>query len=197
MKKIGILLKDTNNKMIIYNNIINYLSNYDILLIGIIINDNYDFNKIRELINLCDGFILIGSNNNKINNVIKYLYDIDKPTLAIGLGMQEMVRAFNGTVELLDNNLHKNNNKYSHKINIKKDSILENIIGKNKIYVNSNHTFYVKETIFTVSSYSDDFIIESIEDKNKIFFVGVQWNPEFLEKDINSKLLFNYFIDRC
>ena len=173
MKKIGILLKDTNNKMIIYNNIINYLSNYDILLIGIIINDNYDFNKIRELINLCDGFILIGSNNNKINNVIKYLYDIDKPTLAIGLGMQEMVRAFNGTVELLDNNL------------------------QNKIYVNSNHTFYVKETIFTVSSYSDDFIIESIEDKNKIFFVGVQWNPEFLEKDINSKLLFNYFIDRC
>ena len=35
----------------------------------------------------------------------------------------------------------------------------------------------------------------SVEDKNKKFFVGVQWHPEDLD-DENSDKLFNYFINK-
>lgn len=44
-------------------------------------------------------------------------------------------------------------------------------------------------------AYSEDGIIEAIEDKNKRFFIGVQWHPESLMEDRYSDKLFSYFIE--
>ena len=43
-------------------------------------------------------------------------------------------------------------------------------------------------------AYSEDNILEAVEDKNKKFFLGIQWHPESLLEDIYSKRLFDYFI---
>ena len=45
-------------------------------------------------------------------------------------------------------------------------------------------------------AYSEDNILEAIEDKNKKFFLGIQWHPESLLEDIYSKRLFDYFIEK-
>ena len=47
-------------------------------------------------------------------------------------------------------------------------------------------------------SISDDDVIEAIEDKNKDFFLGVQWHPEtMITYDKLQQELFNYFVNIC
>lgn len=197
MKKIGILLREKDDYLSINKDIIDYLLEYDVSLIGIIITN--DFNKTMNIVSICDGIILPGGNveNEEVIRLVKYLYDINKPTFGICLGMQDIAKAFVGSVEKLDTEFHNNINNYVHNINIKKDTLLYKILGTNHILVNSRHSYYVKDTNLNISAYSDDYIIEAIEDKNKKFFLGVQWHPEGLKKDINSKLLIDYFINMC
>ena len=45
-----------------------------------------------------------------------------------------------------------------------------------------------------ISATSEDNIPEAIEDKNKRFFIGVQWHPESLVDDVYSNRLFTAFI---
>lgn len=90
---------------------------------------------------------------------------------------------------------HRNESNYSHIINIDKDTLLYEIIGKEIIEVNSLHSFCIPNTKLHISARSDDSIIEAIEDKNKTFFLGVQWHPELLD-DENTDKLFNYFINK-
>ena len=109
MKKIGIILHDEviNNKTykILNTDFIKYLSNYDVVIIGIIYDEETDINKILEQINICDGIIIPGGNiySDIDKRIARYLYDIDKPTLGICLGMQIMGEALGGKIEILDN----------------------------------------------------------------------------------------------
>ena len=50
------------------------------------------------------------------------------------------------------------------------------------------------DTTLTCVAYSEDKVLEAIEDSSKKFFIGVQWHPESLMEDENSKKLFDYFI---
>ena len=90
---------------------------------------------------------------------------------------------------------HQNGSNYSHFINIDKDTLLYNIIGKEKVEVNSLHSFCVPDTKLCISARSDDETIEAIEDKRKKFFLGVQWHPELLD-DENTDKFFTYFISK-
>ena len=60
-----------------------------------------DFENDKEfdtnLIEKCDGIILPGgkTRHELDNKIVKYLYEIDKPTLGICLGMQLMCMTFN------------------------------------------------------------------------------------------------------
>ena len=116
------------------------------------------------------------------------MYEKYIPVLGICLGMQTMAYLFNGKFDKIDN--HNSLEKYVHNINIDKNSKLYKIIRKNKIMVNSRHNECITNTDLNVSSYSN--VIESIEDINKKFFIGVQWHPESL-MDENSKNLFESF----
>ena len=112
--------------------------------------------------------------------------------------MQTISYLFGGNIKKLNNLSHYTLDKYVHKVNIKKNSKLYEIINKQIINVNSRHKYYVTNTNLDVVAYSDDNIIEAIEDKNKKFFIGVEWHPEsMIEYDILENKLFSYFIECC
>lgn len=78
---------------------------------------------------------------------------------------------------------------------IKENSKLYEILSSEKIKVNSRHRKCIKETKLDCVAYSEDGIIEALEDKKKRFFIGVQWHPECLINDEFSKKLFDAFIE--
>lgn len=192
---IGIIGRKNDDKITFNQEIINVIYKYNHIPLGLIVNfDNnpkLEFNKIKNLIDICDGFILQGgSDYYEIDLlIIKYLYDKNIPTLGICLGMQAMAMAFDGS--MADINNHKSLDKYVHYVKIINNSKLHKIINKNKILVNSRHKSYIKNTNLKTVALSNN-IIEAIEDESKNFFIGVQWHPESL-MDNNSILLFISF----
>ena len=189
---IGIIGRLNDDKITYNKEIIDIIYKYNCLPICISLQFiDKELNKVKQLIDMCDGFILQGGNEfyNSDLEIIKYLYDNDIPTLGICLGMQTMASLFNGKMDKIDN--HYSLDKYVHTIYINDKSKLFNIINKNKILVNSRHKYYITNTDLSVSSYSD--VIESIEDNNKKFFIGVQWHPESIMDENSEKLFKNFF----
>ena len=200
MKTVGIFTRidNFNNKEIHYvpSDVFYKLkNNVNVIFIPFGIEDTFD--SIVDSLNFCDGIILPGGDDiYPIEiDVCKYLYEKNIPLLGICLGMQTMACAMGGLLDRLPNLNHKTNEIYAHKVKIKRDTKLYNLIRKKEIIVNSRHKDYVATcSSLKVSAKSDDGIIEAIEAKNKTFFIGVQWHPENLE-DENSKRLFKYFIN--
>ncbi len=197
MKCIGIIGRE-NDGIKFNQEIINVIYEFGYTPIGIIVDfkkdSNLVFNSIKELIDMCDGFILQGGNEYfEIDKLItKYLYNKNIPTLGICLGMQTMAMTFNGQMGAIAS--HLSNEKYVHDIEIDSNSYLYSIIGKDKILVNSRHKDSIIKTNLNISAKKD--IIEAIEDKDKHFFIGVQWHPESL-MDEESYKLFNEFFKKC
>ena len=157
--------------------------------IPLVINNLY----FNDYLDICDGFILQGGDDIDKNNlnIIKVLFDRDIPLLGICLGMQEMGICYNGIEFEVENHLNTN-----HDIIINKNSLLYDIVKADKIRVNSRHKWCIKETNLYVSAKDKNNLIEAIEGKNKLFFLGMQWHPENLD-DIYSKRIFTYFVKAC
>lgn len=184
---------ENHNINIIYNDIVRAIESNGGIAIGIILNSNY-----KELINICDGIIFQGGDDFEKYDfeALKYIYDMDKPVLGICLGMQLMGMLFNGS--MIDINNHKKKLNYVHEVKIKRNTKLYNIFKTGIIKVNSRHNSIIKNTKLEISGLSQDGHIESIEDNNKKFFVGVQWHPEsMLEYDDKQNNLFKLFIKSC
>ena len=206
MKKIGIILRDYTSKsgntlLGIRKDLITYLRNYDIQISCIPIcfsnNDFDEFERVVKGILECDGIILPGGPNEyEIDlKIAKFLHEQNIPTLGICLGMQIMSLAFDGDIERLDKNFHQSKNEYVHKVKIKTNSKLYEILGTNEIIVNSRHSEHITTTDLSITAISDDLVIEAVEDASKAFYIGVQWHPESLVNDEYSKKLFDYFIN--
>lgn len=199
MKKIAIFTRKEvlNNKEILYIPKAVYDKFFKkVLIIVIPFDDNENYINKLSLLDDINGVILVGGDDiYKFEyDLVKYLYNNDIPTLGICLGMQTMATAINGILGQLNNLEHKSGKKYVHYIDINEDSLLYNIIGKKQILVNSRHKDYVIKTSLTVGATCNG-IIEEVEDKNKKFFIGVQWHPENLD-DENTHKLFDYFINK-
>lgn len=199
MKKIAIFTRKEvlNNKEILYIPKAVYDKFFKkVLIIVIPFDDNENYINKLSLLDDINGVILVGGDDiYKFEyDLVKYLYNNDIPTLGICLGMQTMATAINGILGQLNNLEHKSKKKYVHYIDINEDSLLYNIIGKKQILVNSRHKDYVIKTSLTVGATCNG-IIEEVEDKNKKFFIGVQWHPENLD-DENTHKLFDYFINK-
>lgn len=206
MKKIGILLRDyksfSNNPLFaIRDDLIMFLRQYPIETICIPIcfenNEFEEYERVVGQIKSCDGIILPGGQNHyEIDlKIAKFLNEANIPTLGLCLGMQIMALAFNGDIDNLPNNSHLKKDKYVHKVKINTNSTLYNIIGENILNVNSRHSEYITTTDLKIIAISDDLIIEAVEDPTKKFYIGVQWHPESITDDINSKKLFDCFIN--
>lgn len=198
MTLIGIISREgkynNNETYVTYKNICRALFYYKAYPICIP-NDEENFEKIKKIINICDGIVLQGGE--QITDfdlkIVKYLYDVNIPTLGICLGMQQMAKLFNG--KIYKTNKHNLSSKYVHYVKINKNSLLYKILNKTAILVNSKHNDIVIKTDLMSSGFSD-YIIEAVEDKNKTFFLGVQWHPEVIFDD-NSCKLFEAFLLAC
>ncbi len=104
MKTVGIILREWTadvRKIHFYGvrrDLIEFLRGYEINAIAIpVVYENKDeFINIKEIIDNCDGIIFPGGKYVKDidREVMKYLYEQDKPTLGICLGMQIMGETF-------------------------------------------------------------------------------------------------------
>ena len=207
MKTIGIILRefDASYKNVklygIRKDIVNFLRKYEVNVIAIPVifnNDDSEFEKVKNVINMCDGIIFPGGMGIRSidHKITKYCYDIDKPTLGLCLGAQIIGETFNGCVKCLNNQNHNSEDEYVHKVKIDKNSVLYKILQKDEISVNSRHNNYVYKTSLLCSAISEDEIIEAVEDSSKKFFMGFQWHPESLVNDEKRKKIFNYFIKK-
>ena len=196
MKKIGIVIRDfrENDKEFVgcRKDVIDGFLKYsvEIILIPIYLN----FNKVLSLVHLCDGIVLTGGNHFHTNDflLVNYLYQQDIPTLGICLGMQAMALCF-GSGEEINVLFHHKKNNDTHSILIKGNTLLAEIIHEKGIFVNSRHHTAVDKTSLEVSAKAEDGVIEAVEDKQKPFFLGVQWHPESLQNK-NSDLILDAFI---
>jgi len=190
--KIGVILRKVDDRFTLNSEIEKVVSNYNGVIVGIT-----SFNE--EIINFVDGFILQGGSDYSLEDlkIVEYLYKNNIPTLGICLGMQLMCLITGANFKKIENSNHfLPNEVFCHEVNIAKTSMFYEIIKKEKIKVNSRHCDSVDNTSLFISGVSDDGVIEVVEDKNNIFFIGVQWHPETnFEIDINSKKLFDYYFN--
>ena len=193
---------EKHNIMCAYEDVITSVVQSGGIPLGILPLNKSKFNyNIFEIIDKCDGIIFQGGDDftNAEIECMKYVYKKDIPTLGICLGMQLMSYMFGGDSMPINNLEHKQANlKYVHDVHIKKESQLYKIFKQDKIKVNSRHKYTVINSNLDITAISLDGLIEGIEDKNKKFFVGVQWHPESMTSyDILESRLFDYFINVC
>lgn len=111
------------------------------------------------------------------------------PTLAIGVGMQEMNVVLGGTLiqhinEAMPRALHHRDpveKTCRHVIEVVEGTRMWDVYGPGEIRVNSHHHMAVDDLApcFTVSALCPDGVIEAYESTEPDWFcVGVQWHPE-------------------
>jgi len=201
---------------------------------GIALTLNYpkDNSSIVEFTDIIDALLLVGgpdipnklyngnspelldsdvmSNEREIfdRNIFSEMYKINKPILAICVGMQHINVIRGGTLfedlnrQLLGSINHgKFNGDWSkHSVNIDQNSILSKIINDEKIEVASTHHQGIRDlgSDLRPIAWSDDGLIEAIEDsKLPNSFIAVQWHPELMPNNINQKKLFSWLISEA
>lgn len=189
---IGVLLRNNDNKYTLNKEIKKVISEYGKICIGIYPSSLEEFKKVASL---CDGFILQGGMDYSSLEIemVRYLYERDIPTLGICLGMQ-MMSVMNGIIRLIGNNSHQSKECYVHEVIIDNSSKLYSILKKDIIWVNSRHIEHIIDTSLDKVGYAKDGILEAVEDKNKRFFIGVQWHPESIMDDNSVNLFTSFFV---
>ena len=190
-----------------------------------------DKKEIITLANRYDGFLIAGGEDvnpnlygeekkdhcGNINEerdffeeiLIEEILRLDKPLLAICIGLQILNVTLGGTL-YQDIKIDKNNNidsvhkqeqpfdKVSHRVVLNKKSNLYNIFKKDYIEVNSIHHQGIKilGKNLKEGGISEDGVIESIYMDGKKFLLGVQWHPEILFKNYPEHFnIFKEFIN--
>ena len=189
-----------------------------------LIADNALINDIEQLLDLSDGLLLSGGGDihskyfneplhEKVDCVIEErdcfeialflkAFERNMPVLGICRGSQVINVALGGNiVQHIDGHLHfEKRFEQVHSIKLEEDSLLWDIIGEQRLLVNSIHHQCIGNAALgiRISAYSDDGVIEAIECKDKQFVLGVQWHPEILyEKCEMHRKLFDRFVAEC
>ena len=98
---------------------------------------------------------------------------------------------------LINHEQLKPRDQTSHKIIIRKNTKLSNIVDEDAFFVNSAHHQSVKtlgKNLIT-SAVSNDNIIEAIEHTEHPWCLGVQWHPEFLITNPDYALIKDFILN--
>lgn len=183
----------------------------DIITIGLASDTTIDF-----LCDYCDGLFLSGGKdvdpkyygaacNPKTKTEASELEELEmklikkftkknKPIIGICRGIQVINVAFGGTLiqdinetKLYQNHLQDSQQGYHHLVTSIKNTMINQYLG-DSFMTNSFHHQAIDQVApgFTVSSYSEDKIIESIEKDN---IIGVQWHPEKVDDTTQIKIM--------
>lgn len=143
--------------------------------------------------------------------MVHKMRELKKPILGVCRGCQIMNIAVGGDMyqdiySQIDDQLLQHSQKApkehgSHYVNVREDSLLNQLTGKTKLTVNSRHhqaNRYIPEG-FQVSGKATDGIIEAIEGTDDLFFLGLQWHPENMAITgmDESKKIYQGFIKAC
>jgi len=175
-------------------------------------NDIHDPKELTEeekadlyrMVDMCDGLVLQGG-------LVSCKYEIEAakralklniPIIGICAGFNNILRAL-GTDVIQDKTQSHNfyDVNYRHNVTFVKDTVMYEIVGKEKMQVNSIHEMLAKkedvEAFVRISSYSDDGLVESFEVPNKKFVVGIKWHPELMMEEEATQRLFKRFVEEC
>ncbi|MEA4973831.1 putative glutamine amidotransferase [bioreactor metagenome] len=121
----------------------------------------------------------------------------DIPVLGICRGMQVIGAFYRGHIiqHIEGHRQNVDRNQTFHEVQIKKDTLLYKIVGKDKLSVNSFHHQAVEDSFSGVISAWDDGIIEAVELNEKSFVLGVQWHPEYLCETEEHFNIFKTFVN--
>lgn len=126
----------------------------------------------------------------------------DVPLLGICGGMQTVNVACGGTLfqdipsQVPNARDHRQKPKattVSHSVTVTPRSLLQKIVNRGTLMVNSSHHQSVKTVApsLTASAVAPDGIIEAIESSSHRFLLAIQWHPEFLfERHVAHRRLF-------
>ena len=135
--------------------------------------------------------------------ITQLAYNRQIPILGICRGIQTLAMALGGRVEqdihadgLIKHSQDADTSEPTHSVSVDNDSLLYDIYGSERLYVNSLHHQAVAEggDKFRVTARSTDGIIEAIESTEHKFILGVQWHPEWLE---DGRPIFERFIQEA
>lgn len=131
----------------------------------------------------------------------------DKSILGICRGIQMMNVCFGGSLYqdlateykcTAEHCMKPPYDRVSHFVDIKENTMLFDIIGKERIGVNSYHHQAIKALSpeFKEMAVSEDGLTEAIYMPDHSFIVGVQWHPELCyKKDINNAKIVSAFVN--
>lgn len=140
-------------------------------------------------------------------SILKKCLKTKKPILGICGGEQLLNVVLGGTLiqhipdevtNCLEHEQKTPKNQPSHDISIVPGTLLHNILGLDKIAVNSTHHQAVK-TIgknVVINCQAPDGVIEGIEYTEHPFCLGVEWHPEYLATASDNKII-QAFIHAC
>jgi len=152
--------------------------------------------------------------------VYEAVYNLNKPILGICRGLQVINVALGGTLyqdlpsqfkktppsERQDEDIivirHQQgppHNVPSHCVDFIKDSPLKTLLGDSNIMVNSSHHQGIRVLSKELKgmAIADDGLIEAVYMPEMKYLWAVQWHPELTLHDINSRLLFDAFVEAC
>ncbi len=131
-------------------------------------------------------------------------YNGNSPMLGICRGIQTLAMALDGKViqdisETIPNTIKHSQDadtcEPTHSVSVAEGSMLHDVYGKDKLYVNSFHHQAVGDCgpKFIVTAKANDGVVEAIESSEYRKIMGVQWHPECMGDD--GQPLFKWLVD--
>lgn len=178
-----------------------------------------DENNIDEVLNICDGFLIIGGDdinpvyygeNNNLNQsknidsftdridekIINFAINHQVPTLGICRGIQAMAAFLGGSLhqDINDANLSHPNKDNKHFVSRVNETKLSKLLPDSFLVNTFHHQAVNKVPNDFIVTYKNEDVIESIEHRY-LPIIGIQWHPErYYTKE--SEIIFDYFFEQ-